>query len=172
MADNINKLLDSAAFDAAMEEIGTRVKANFPTITMSELDNIGTAGSTEALEQLARRGTHLRFRVTMGPRTLGFMDVFTDSIQHVLTEVITTHAVPDDDGRLTDKGHVCNDLRTYFRSYNFASPTLTNAEGTWSEWRELSSSKYAVRIGDLEEKLADSNFLTAAEAKAMVAKYF
>lgn len=172
MAENINKLLDSAAFDAAMEEIGTRVKANFPTITMSELDNIGTAGSTEALEQLARRGTHLRFRVTRGPSTLGFVDVFSDSMIHVLTEVITTHAIIDDNGRLSEGSHECQNLRTYFRSYNFASPHLTNAKGTWSEWRELSSSKYAVRIGDLEEKLADSNFLTAAEAKAMVAKYF
>lgn len=174
MAETMNKLLDSVAFDAAMAEIGKKVNERFPSIPINQLDTLGTDGSKAAFRDFVRDNTQLRYRVTMndGGKTIGILDVLTDSMMHTLTEVITTHATLDDEGKLTDSVHECHNLRTYFRSYNINSPFLTNEKGSWSDWQELASGDFAGRIASLEKKLDDSNFMTAAEAKALVDKYF
>lgn len=111
-----------------------------PTLTLDQLDTLGTDGSVPAMYALLKDTPHTRYRVvtTSGSDTftVGFMDVFMDSQRHVITEVLTTHFLLDESGALAGS-HRCQTLFTYFRAYNINSPQLTNEKHTWTPWRDV-----------------------------------
>lgn len=58
---------------------------------------------------------------------IGVLDMFSDSMGHVLTQVLTTTQQIDEDGQMTT-GHQDNNVNQYYRSYNKTSPTLSEAK--------------------------------------------
>lgn len=135
---------EAAAAAAAADEAQTAAEgATPPSILLSEIDKMGTDGSANALKQLARNGVHTRYMVkeTYGNtiHTVGVLDVFGDSMDHVLTQVLTTHIVPDHEGALSGSVHACQELHTYYRSFNINSPQLEEEAGTWTAWKDITA---------------------------------
>lgn len=71
---------------------------------------------------------------------IGVLDMFSDSMGHVLTQVLTTTQQIDEDGQMTT-GHQDNNVNQYYRSYNKTSPTLSEAKNSWTRWRYLNTQK-------------------------------
>lgn len=127
----------------------------FPVIRFNQLDTLGTDGTPDSLKKFFRDSLQTRFRVISSNKMcVGILDLVSDSMEHVLTEIITTHELMmQEEGG----GHTDSKLRTYFRSYNLDSHQLTNAKGTWSEWQ--------LQVN------GESSFLTPDEAVDIVKKY-
>lgn len=127
---------------AAEQAQATAEEAMPQSILISELDTMGTDGSESELKKIVR-GVHTRFRVidnlhTRSPRIVGILDVFGDDMDHVLTQIFSTHIVPDSgDGRLTGSAHIDQELHTYYRSYNISSTHLEVEIGAWTAWQDI-----------------------------------
>lgn len=134
-----------AAGEAAAAAQETADGAVPKTIELSELDTMGTDGSVQAMKSFARNEVHTRYKVVVSTehfaRGVGVLDVFGDHMDHVVTQVFTTHIVPDSDGKLSGSVHACQELHKYTRSFNINSPQLENEEGTWTAWRDLDAAE-------------------------------
>ena len=126
-----------------------------PTITLGELNTLGTDGELMSMYGLLRDKPHTRYRVvtTYGNETftVGVLDVYMDSMRHVITEVLTTHYILDEASGLLSSAHKDDSLYFYYRAYNIDSSSLTAsgvAKKTWSSWCEYSD--------ELREMLSDS----------------
>lgn len=123
--------------------IGELAGKMFPkTLTVAQLDTLGaTAGNPLAMIEVVKGNGHMRFKVVAAAddaRPIGILEVLTDNMNHVITEVLTTHMVPSADGSGMTDAHDCSTVRVYWRIYNFNSPSLTNENLTWTPWRDLS----------------------------------
>ncbi|MBD5188696.1 hypothetical protein HDR61_05300 [bacterium] len=155
-------LVDSEALEAALkrmsEKVDSAVKSVHPQLTMAQLDTLKTDGSLEAMRDFFKNTVNTRFRVFSAPgKMVGICEVIGDSMQHVVTEVMTTHCLLRDDGSI-DEGHTDEDIRIIFRSYNINSPHLTNETGTWTKWRELSTSDKRLMAADEATAKVDEAF--------------
>lgn len=111
------------------------------SIEFSQLDTLGTDGSASAIRQLILNAKHSRYKVVDGQISVGILDIFGDSMTHVLTEVLTTHYTLDN-GVITGNIHQCQNYFQYFRSFNIASPQLKDVveEGQWTPWQSTTLS--------------------------------
>ena len=111
-------------------------------IALADLDTFGTDGTYPAIMNFVRNSLHSRLRVTVSkddPRMVGYLDIFMDSMNHVITQVFTTHLIPDTDGTISgSSGHQCESAFTYFRAYNINAPRLDNERFTWTAWHKMS----------------------------------
>lgn len=111
-------------------------------IALADLDTFGTDGTYPAIMNFVRNSLHSRLRVTVSkddPRMVGYLDIFMDSMNHVITQVFTTHLIPDTDGTISgSSGHQCESAFTYFRAYNINAPQLDNERFTWTAWHKMS----------------------------------
>ncbi|MDE7441686.1 MAG: hypothetical protein K2M69_05950, partial [Muribaculaceae bacterium] len=119
---------DAAALQSALAE------TLLPTLTFAELDTLGTDGSTTGLRNFIRRNRQTRYRVSDSGVPEGIVEIFSDSMLHVVTEVLTTHNVLDSEGNFSG-AHKCQELHSYYRSYNLGSPYLENSKGSWTAWQ-------------------------------------
>lgn len=70
---------------------------------------------------------------------VGILDIFSDTMHHVLTQVFTTTEQINENGQLFGE-HTDNDVRQYYRSFNYNSPYLPTARNAWTPWKQLSPS--------------------------------
>ncbi|MBO4965871.1 MAG: hypothetical protein J6C81_06365 [Muribaculaceae bacterium] len=108
------------------------------SIEFTDLDTLGTDGSVAALRTLLRNTKHTRYKVVSSNFFVGILDIFGDNMNHVLTEVLTTHYNMED-GVIEGNSHQCQNFFQYFRSFNFNSPQLKETEiGKWTPWKTTS----------------------------------
>lgn len=137
MAEEHNTMREMVlGFDGRLTAMAPR------TFSLDQLDTLGTDGKMLSMYALLKDTPHTRFRVVATYQsdtfTVGFIDVFMDSLRHVITEVLTTHYTISSGGVLQET-HVCKSIMQYFRTYNIDSPELTIPKNTWTGWRELTA---------------------------------
>lgn len=129
-------------------------------VDVSDLDTMGTDGSIMAMRGLVVDAAHTRYCVTatsgQRARTVGYLDIMTDSLQHVLTQVLTTHYTFTPEGVLDSTSHTDSRIRTYFRSYGLSSGTVGDGSVpslAWTSWREMVPETVAPVEVESEERL-------------------
>ena len=65
---------------------------------------------------------------------LGKLFAYSDSMRHVITQVLFTSMTLDDNGALIDT-HNDGITHMYYRTYGVMAPSLTN--GKWTEWKQI-----------------------------------
>lgn len=65
---------------------------------------------------------------------LGKLFAYSDSMRHVITQVLFTSMTLDDNGGLIDT-HNDGITHMYYRTYGVMAPSLTN--GKWTEWKQI-----------------------------------
>ena len=122
-------------------------------IDISEIDNIKTAA-----QQLSSAPSRYTVKTQRGNAEVivGVLDVFSDSMRHVLTEVLTTHYVLNDDGTIDTETHVDNEIFFYYRSYKLVDCPLDTETGTWTKWQLINKPlPYVVLSQEAYDDLAD-----------------
>lgn len=147
LKNQVNAAVDdaNAAKTAAQTALAKATEAYPPTLTLSQLDTMGTSGILANRDAILKN-PHTRYRVVadgwnpngnIPPKVIGFVDVFSDSLRHVITQEITTHDLFDDQGNLTPSSHTDTAIRTYYRSFNLnASEDFPTDVGQWTKWKE------------------------------------
>lgn len=110
---------------------GVADKNTVGSCTLDELDSFGEKYSAFLYGYLPTV-----YEVRKGNFLVGNLTVIADNMGHQLTQIITTHCSNANDGF---NAHTDTAIYTYYRSYNINSPHLTNARGTWSEWKCISN---------------------------------
>lgn len=97
---------------------------------------------------------------TKGTVTLkvGVLWVYSDSMRHVVMQVLNTNFVLDDDGTFTGRVHN-HDVHEYSRTYAYS--TAAGTLQTWSKWQEVGGKGIVDRITNVA--LAKQNKLTAGD---------
>lgn len=103
------------------------------TLDVGTLDSVpASVGDGLAM---AKDALHTRWTLTSDGTNVGVIDMFSDSMKHQLTQVLTTHCTMNG-GTLDFSTHNDTAVYRYYRSYNMGSAHLTNDVGTWTAWQE------------------------------------
>ena len=102
------------------------VTASIPSILLSELDNLN-------MDAVHGNGDSIyKVMLTGGGFSVGILQMFSDNMAHVATQVFITH--------YTDPGtwliHNDDEVYIYYRSYAMQQTTAI-PQGTWSEWKNI-----------------------------------
>ena len=108
----------------SVEELLQELRSANATIPIDELDSLNQSSVGE-------EGQPVVYAVTQDERNVGVLQLFSDSMGHLVTQVLTTHNCWN--GK-DFNAHDDVKLYTYRRSYNIAAPHATWSVGTWSEW--------------------------------------
>lgn len=100
-------------------------------IDVSELDWV-----ISDIVSICRAEKPLRYIVLSSSYVVGVLDVFSDNMGHVLTQIISTHYTLNSDGTLNIGAHRDDTIYTYKRSFNLSAPSLDIPQGTWGKWQE------------------------------------
>lgn len=127
---------------------GTEVQ----TVDVANLDGMVT-GPTDAA---AARDTGL-YVVTSGGWNAGRLFVFSDSMHHVVTQVLLTHYTGKDN---TLNEHTDGEIHLLYRSYGMTGvpPGHGVSEGSWSAWQDVlgqTTAELDQRVEALEETVDD-----------------
>lgn len=146
-----------AAIDAAKQQAIDAAKASEAELTrvidISEIDNIKTAA-----QQLSSAPSRYTVKTQRGSSEVivGILDVFSDSMRHLLTEVLTTHYALNSDGTLDTSTHYDNEIFIYYRSYKLTDCPLETETGTWTKWELINKPlPYVVLTQEAYDDLAD-----------------
>lgn len=108
------------------------------TVDIQELDSFGSS-DVEELMSILQGDKPMRYIVTnkiLRTYVAGIMDMFSDDMGHVLTQVLHTHYQVNADGK-SFGSHTDATWRTYSRSFNHNAPNIDDIEPmTWGPWRE------------------------------------
>ena len=152
------------------EEIANAVNAaKTPTISPEQLDTMGTDGSAAALRALVRGAAHhTRYRVKDNIYSAATLDITSDSMGHLLTQILTSHYSLGPDGQPDFSSHDDNAIHTLWRSFNLDAPSYYPVpKGQWSRWQELTPAGLEQRTAALEQSASDLGNRTAAVEKAV-----
>ena len=112
-------------------------------IDLSEIDfDSGT------LVKLAMCQVPTRFNVVKNNKSCGTMEVFSDDMGHMVTEVFETHYTLVD-GEL-GTAHSDDKIFRYMRSYHISGGTSDIPVGTWGEWKQVYASDNNDRLTEVE----------------------
>ena len=125
---------EETARKTADEELRALAEGVVGSIDVTQIDTM--PGSVAEAVRMAKDMLHSRRTLTYDGKNVGVVDVFSDSMLHQLTEVLTTHYGMNTEGKLDFSGHMDTTIYRYFRSYNINSAHLKNEKGTWTEWTE------------------------------------
>lgn len=131
-----------------------------PCIDVKDIDTFPASLSEAAA--MAKDTAHARRTLTavFGQKTIvtvGILDMFSDNMGHMLTQVLTTHYKMNSDGVLDLGAHTDDKIYTYFRSYHISGGTSAIPEGTWGAWKLIYDSDTMTLI----DKILDIDMLTA-----------
>lgn len=141
--------------------VSTEVK----TIPVTELDSLCPDISSAA--EIVKDKRHSRYIVLGGNGNafkVGTLDVFSDSLHHVVTQVLTSHYVYES-GVLDTTTHKDAELTKYYRSYKIDG-TLPVSTGEWTEWKVLDNGLTAL----IEAEAAERKALASSVAKDYIAQ--
>lgn len=135
-----DKIADKAVTQEKIsDELLKLILDRYPTIKIGELDSM-CADKVTAVAQV-QNARESRFIVLNNRNKLivGYLDVLSDSMGHVLTQVLTTH-FNFENGVLDETAHKDSVISQYYRSYSISSSGTT--VGEWTEWKPLDNGLY------------------------------
>lgn len=125
-----------------------------PAVLVTELDSLFSKEAMTAEKPLRYIVTQVNRDRTM---SVGILDMFSDNMGHMLTQVLTTHYKMNSDGVLDFGAHTDDKIYTYFRSYHLSGGTSAIPEGTWGAWKLMYDSDTRTLI----DTILDIDMLTA-----------
>ncbi len=155
---------ETAARTAADATLQTAIDKMVGVLKLSEIDTI--PASIDEAKAMIADGHHTRWTlVDDAGIILGVIDMFSDSMSHQLTEVLTSNYTASSSGALDFSTHSDRAVTTFSRSYNI-SRTDTD-QGAWSAWTESIPATVKSMLAGLgqDTALLDTR-LTAAESKS------
>lgn len=166
-----DKALAQDAHNIAENAAALVAKTVPQSLYLADLDTMGTDGSMAAIMALSRSSEATRFALRLSEddkRIVGFIDLVSDNLGHVLTQILTTHYSMED-GELKTDSHYCNTIFQYFRSYNHNIPgTPTTERNSWTAWKylqlELVGEKGGIAPLDDSGKVPDVNLPATARS--------
>lgn len=111
----------------ARENIGVEAPL---TVDINDLDSLN-------LDSLLYDGKRARYVVTNQTVKVGVLEMFSDDLKHVITQVLLTHNLLNESTGQLMSGHADGEIIHVYRSYNRTSPYLPNAKGTWTRWKRV-----------------------------------
>lgn len=137
------------------------------SIDVAKIDAV--PGSVAEAVRMANDTLHSRWTLVYNGMNVGVVEIFSDSMRHQLTEVLTTHYSMNTEGKLNFSVHNDKAIYRYFRSYNINSAHLENEKGTWTEWAEYISDTVKKSMAGLSG-LIDKENKARTEAEAALAE--
>lgn len=150
-----NKFLDSNGLQHLITKLKTEFSGNgIPSIKVSQIDTINT-------KEHGYEGKPVIYAVTSDKTPsviIGIMQVFSDSMSHLITQILTTHCTYDTSTKefSFQKGvdsHDDNKIYQCYRNYNINAPHLSNEAGTWSKWEPFVDATILTIIGALSTEI-------------------
>lgn len=106
---------------------------------LNKIDLSAIDFDSDTLVKLAMCQVPTRYNVISSNKSVGIMEVFSDSNGHMVTEVFETHYTLVD-GEL-GTAHLDDKIFRYMRSYHLAQGGTSDIPlGTWGEWKQVYSS--------------------------------
>ena len=126
-----------------MQELGDSENAvmSQKAVTDAILNKIDLSAidfDSDTLVKLALCQAPTRFNVVKNNKSCGTMEVFSDDMGHMVTEVFDTHYTLVD-GEL-GTAHLDDKIFRYMRSYHISGGTSDIPVGTWGEWKQVCAS--------------------------------
>lgn len=127
-----------------VQELGTSENAvmSQKAVTDAILNKIDLSAidfDAQTIAKLALATIPTRYNVIRSNKSVGIMEVFSDNIGHMVTEVFDTHYIVEN-GALTDR-HSDDKAFRYMRSYHLVEGGTSDIPvGTWGEWKQVYSS--------------------------------
>lgn len=128
------------------------------TVGTVELEDLDTLHDTAVVNGTGKT----RYIVTTGGKNVGTLDLLSDNMGHVVTQVLTTHYTLEGNQMAGYTGADLSDTHndgaicTYFRSYNVSSPNLGVEAGQWTKWKDLA-------MATMVPVIAGSGYLTSSD---------
>lgn len=113
---------------------------------LNKIDLSAIDFDSDTLVKLAMCQVPTRFNVVKNNKVCGTMEVFSDDMGHMVTEVFETHYTLVD-GEL-GTAHLDDKIFRYMRSYHYNGGTSDIPVGTWGEWKQVYASD---SISELEK---------------------
>ncbi len=131
-----------------------------PVVDADHMDEVTDLG------EMSGRTRWAVTRTTSGGKTfkVGTLDLFSDNMSHVLTQVYTTHEelkTGDDGATYFNGDHTDAYIYWYMRSYSIMENTLGTAAGSWTDWTLCMTSTTEQRLSTLEENAATGTDISA-----------
>ena len=158
---------EATARESADAEIRTLAEGIVGSIDVAKIDAV--PGSVAEAVRMTKDTLHSRWTLVSDGKNVGVVDMFSDSMRHQLTEVLTTHYSMNTEGKLDFGVHNDKAIYRYFRSYNINSAHLENEKGTWTEWAEDISDTVKKSIAGLSG-LIDKENKARTEAETALAE--
>lgn len=146
---------EATARESADAEIRTLAEGIVGSIDVAKIDAV--PGSVAEAVRMTKDTLHSRWTLVSDGKNVGVVDMFSDSMRHQLTEVLTTHYSMNTEGKLDFGVHNDKAIYRYFRSYNINSAHLENEKGTWTEWAEDISDTVKKSIAGLSGLIGKEN---------------
>ena len=112
----------------------TAVIGQNPKLYLGQLDNFFGDNPTEEIVGKIPTAYDLYTQTGGLDIVIGKLFMYSDSMRHVITQVLFTSMTPDDNGALIDV-HADGITHMYYRTYGVMAPNLTN--GKWTEWKQI-----------------------------------
>lgn len=150
-----NKFLDINGLQHLITKLKTEFSGNgIQSIRVSQIDTINT-------KEHCYEGKPVIYAVTSDDTPsviIGIMQVFSDSMSHLITQILITHCTYDTSTKefSFQKGvdsHDDNKIYQCYRNYNINAPHLTNKAGTWSKWEPFVDATILTVIGALSTEI-------------------
>ena len=158
---------EATARESADAETRTLAEGIVGSIDVAKIDAV--PGSVAEAVRMTKDTLHSRWTLVSDGKNVGVVDMFSDSMRHQLTEVLTTHYSMNTEGKLDFCVHNDKAIYRYFRSYNINSAHLENEKGTWTEWAEYISDTVKKSMAALSG-LIDKENKARTKAEAALAK--
>lgn len=135
-----DKIADKAVTQEKIsDELLKLILDRYPTIKIGELDSMCADKATAVAQVQNARESRFIVLNNRNKLIVGYLDVLSDSMGHVLTQVLTTH-FNFENGVLDETAHKDSVISQYYRSYSISSSGIT--VGEWTEWKPLDNGLY------------------------------
>lgn len=129
---------------------------------LNKIDLSAIDFDAQTIAKLALATIPTRYNVISSNKSVGIMEVFSDSIGHMVTEVFDTHYIVEN-GALTG-GHSDDKTFRYMRSYHLVEGGTSDIPvGTWGEWKQIYSSDNAKDVETLKTDVDNLNANTGID---------
>lgn len=129
---------------------------------LNKIDLSAIDFDAQTIKKLALATIPTRYNVISSNKSVGIMEVFSDTNGHMVTEVFDTHYIVEN-GALTG-GHSDDKTFRYMRSYHLVKGGTSDIPvGTWGEWKQVYSSDNAKDVETLKNDVENLNANTGID---------
>ncbi len=129
-----------------------RLEQGVKSVDLNDLDKLNNTTDGEA-------GKPVVYAVTStnpiyGSRNVGVLLLFSDDMEHVTTQILTTHCYYNSSKKAFN-GHTDNKIYQYSRVYNNSASHGLSDMGTWSEWSPFIDDTIASIISIMNKNISN-----------------